>query len=127
MRMADNSKKCVQVNGLTISNQFGSIAWKTKIDIEALDFTTGTFEIGNNTVLCDFTCLNKPCLVAFFTFPKPFLCWMEKYSKPTCEKKLKRHVESSEYCRFVSIDWEKQHYIIEFERFFEPNEDSKDE
>lgn len=32
-RMADNSKKCLKVNGLTVSNQFGSIAWKQRIDI----------------------------------------------------------------------------------------------
>lgn len=120
--MADNSKKCLKLNGLTISNQFGSITWKTKIDIESLDFTANTFEIGDNTVVCGFSCLNKPCLVTFFTFPKPFLSWMERHSKPTCEKKLKRHIEGSEECKFVSLDWEKQHYSIEFERFFEPTE-----
>lgn len=57
-------------------------------------------------------------MVTFFSFPKPFLGWVERHSKSTCEKKLRKHIEGTEGCRLVSIDWDQQHYSIEFERFF---------
>lgn len=52
---------------------------------------------------------------------------MGKYSRMACEEKLKRHIEGTEGCKLVSIDWEKQHYSIEFERFFEQIEEEKHE
>ena len=111
-------KRCL-VEGLTITNSWGSVFWKGRLEVETIDFSKEVIEVDEDGICCNHPGLNSPCLVTFFALPPCIRRVKEDIIQERLHDHLANLVAVEGFCALEWVDWKQGHYTVGFKTFGE--------